>query len=579
MITKNHQVGRALGVSILDLTSSNPCSRIPNSEHRSVNGIRDWLRINCLSDSQLWTRMLHRPTRPQVLKKPPPNDVTNPNPLINPESLPSYIPDFPAFPTETLDSNLKGKYAPDNSTIDFAEYVLETVEKIVSSTSARSQDTLSADDEDRWYDRKKALQYEKELEMERIKVFERYKFILSSDKEKAYWSIFENNGMDRTEMKNCDGQKYADFKAALEEELAAKREKVKKIREQDRLIHEKFGKTYETKQLLRTRNCGLGEIKETRENKIEKTLTEISADGNELKLEMKDSLEDELSSKSRTPNHLPKNDLDLCFFTASTSAGPVTQNCQINPIPCLSEVEDFSPTPTSDKACDWTTQELSELSVSNAEPDAAKKVTETPKSNAQMVKSKSPSSEWKRKAERFRLKNFTKPKFALAVNDTGMKRRDTGKKEPISTGLRRKSLYGKKDTKVKEDKQKDSCMSETSSSSSKSQAPLGKANNVGKKTLVKENVVLISLDPLHSTPEEASAQPSEKQILKYADQTDSDISEVMLREIRRTSCMGAISMICKDELFPVLQSAAALQNPESVNIYVPFTSNFSKLHH
>ncbi|KAE8742273.1 hypothetical protein FOCC_FOCC012202 [Frankliniella occidentalis] len=60
------EVGRALGVSVLDLTSSNPCSRIPNSEYRSVNGIRDWLRSNCLSDSQLWTRMLHRPTRPQV---------------------------------------------------------------------------------------------------------------------------------------------------------------------------------------------------------------------------------------------------------------------------------------------------------------------------------------------------------------------------------------------------------------------------------------------------------------------------------------------------------------------------------
>lgn len=60
------EVGRALGVSVLDLTSSNPCSRIPNSEYRSIHGIRDWLRSNCLSDSQLWTRMLHRPTRPQV---------------------------------------------------------------------------------------------------------------------------------------------------------------------------------------------------------------------------------------------------------------------------------------------------------------------------------------------------------------------------------------------------------------------------------------------------------------------------------------------------------------------------------
>lgn len=39
------QVGRALGPSILDLTGSNPMSRIQNSEFRSINGMRRALFI------------------------------------------------------------------------------------------------------------------------------------------------------------------------------------------------------------------------------------------------------------------------------------------------------------------------------------------------------------------------------------------------------------------------------------------------------------------------------------------------------------------------------------------------------
>lgn len=43
------KVGRALGISILDLSGHNPWSRIPNSEFRSLSGIRDWLKSHCLS--------------------------------------------------------------------------------------------------------------------------------------------------------------------------------------------------------------------------------------------------------------------------------------------------------------------------------------------------------------------------------------------------------------------------------------------------------------------------------------------------------------------------------------------------
>lgn len=38
------EVGRALGPSLLDLTNSNPCSRIINSEFRSLQGLRNSLK-------------------------------------------------------------------------------------------------------------------------------------------------------------------------------------------------------------------------------------------------------------------------------------------------------------------------------------------------------------------------------------------------------------------------------------------------------------------------------------------------------------------------------------------------------
>lgn len=44
------QVGKALGVSILDLTGHNPITRLPNSEFRTLHGLREWLKINCLTE-------------------------------------------------------------------------------------------------------------------------------------------------------------------------------------------------------------------------------------------------------------------------------------------------------------------------------------------------------------------------------------------------------------------------------------------------------------------------------------------------------------------------------------------------
>lgn len=39
-----------MGVSILDLTGHNPNTRLPNSEFRSLNGLREWLRIHCINE-------------------------------------------------------------------------------------------------------------------------------------------------------------------------------------------------------------------------------------------------------------------------------------------------------------------------------------------------------------------------------------------------------------------------------------------------------------------------------------------------------------------------------------------------
>ncbi|KAJ1522064.1 hypothetical protein ONE63_002379 [Megalurothrips usitatus] len=546
------EVGRALGVSVLDLTSSNPCSRIPNSEYRSIHGIRDWLRSNCLSDSQLWTRMLHRPTRPQVVKKTTPSEVLDPDPSLHPVCNPSPMPDFstlpPLFPLEASDSNCKEKSVLDNTSLDFAEYVLNTVKKIVSVTSAKSQDTLIfGEDEDRWYDRKKALQYEQELAMERIKVFEKYKFVLSSERERAYRAIFEINGLDCPDMKSPDAQKYSEFKATLEEELAAKREKVKKIREHDRLVREKFGKTCETKQLLRARQFGSIEVNDHKGQQFENSPVELVDDGKEF---------------ISPPNKIPVMTPDNVHLNDSLEACLETVNVLDDKIPQDSTkaghfgFEKYCETPV--KSFDGANQELS--ACSNVEglvkSTSGRKSVDEYKSHTQ--KPKCASSDWKRKGERFRLKDLAKAKLVGEVNDSGMRRKDLSKKETAGSALHRKCVYRKKDIKVNEEKKQGTLVSEPNNTNLKSKAGVSKDekgfllcynHNPAKGQLVKENVISFSLNTISQASKLADVSGNE--ILQYGNQTDSDIAEVMLREIRRSNC--AESVICRDELFPVLQ--------------------------
>ncbi|CAH1173884.1 unnamed protein product [Phaedon cochleariae] len=59
-------VGRSLGASILDLTSQNPCSRVPNSEFHTLSGLRDWIRTMCTDfscENRPKMRMRHVPAR------------------------------------------------------------------------------------------------------------------------------------------------------------------------------------------------------------------------------------------------------------------------------------------------------------------------------------------------------------------------------------------------------------------------------------------------------------------------------------------------------------------------------------
>lgn len=44
------QVGAALGPSILDLTGNNPNSRLPNSQYRSLRGVRSHLKLTYVNN-------------------------------------------------------------------------------------------------------------------------------------------------------------------------------------------------------------------------------------------------------------------------------------------------------------------------------------------------------------------------------------------------------------------------------------------------------------------------------------------------------------------------------------------------
>lgn len=567
------QVGRALGVSVLDLTSSNPCSRIPNSEYRSVNGIRDWLRSNCLSDSQLWTRMLHRPTRPQVLKKTLQHETTNPNLPNIPVSNSSYIPNCTNFvsplPFEVLDSSLD-KIMLESNCRNFSNYVLETIGKSVSLTSAKSEDTVGGvDNLDRWYDRKKALEYEQELETERVKVFEKCKFILSSEKEKAYKSNFENDGFDHTSMKSCDSEKYcSEFRAALEEELATKREKAKKIREHDRLVHERFGKTGETRQLERARHSITSpslehDLREEWSRKLTLSTTidkdEVKFDGRNFILDSASCLEDDIFLSLETNPSIAANvDKISQNLNPSAKAGsPGIQNlCQSS---------------SPDKSLNGTDCELRIFGSETCQSKAplTKIVAEVIKPD--VTKLKYPTADGKRKGERFRLKDMTRSKVPVDRDYSSLKRKELIKKEALGSGQRWKSLYQRKDPKVKRDGKAEP---PTTESTQKSQNPSdlsknfqGKSaciNNVTvRRVFIKEEVTCISLPPVQHVSE--TLLLSDGQILQYGSQTDSDIREVMLNEIKRINCMGSNSnMICRDKIIPVLQSGTAHANNDPI---------------
>jgi len=205
-----HQVGRALAVSVLDLTNSNPCSRIPNSDYRSVNGIREWLRSNCMSDNQVWSRMLHRPTRQtQAQAQQQQLQVDNVE-KIGPFPSPNEI-------------------APTKDTSAEVPLNWQSVgrEPVVCVESIRSDETVSSlNNCDRSYNRAKAVEYEKELQQERQQILER----LRSERLKS--------------SEGAEHEKKCELKALLEEELEKKREIVRKIREHEKALREKLNRYF-----------------------------------------------------------------------------------------------------------------------------------------------------------------------------------------------------------------------------------------------------------------------------------------------------------------------------------------------
>lgn len=59
-------MGRALGASILDLTNSNPISRLVNSEYRTLQGLRNALRMEIektFTKNQVLLKVRKRPNK------------------------------------------------------------------------------------------------------------------------------------------------------------------------------------------------------------------------------------------------------------------------------------------------------------------------------------------------------------------------------------------------------------------------------------------------------------------------------------------------------------------------------------
>lgn len=515
-----------------------------------------------MSDNQLWTRMLHRPTRPQVLKKYPPCETFIPDPTFIPDFSPSIFPDNTTFnttlPSDAFSSQTKEKNSFDNSCLDFADYVLETLEKIVSTTSScKSQDTLGGtEDENRWYDRKKALQYEQELELERAKVLERYKLILSSEREKAHKAAFENNVLDHSELKAHETNKYAEFKAALEGELEAKREKVKKIRDHDRFVHEKFGKTFETKLMQKARLYNLSEACELKDGKPDNGFPGSGSDVNGQKPERERAISIPLKITSAFSENFPTHVDSSPNPLEKISIEKLCQTCHQSETVDSPDVEGSSP----DGSCDCTTQELSTLIHMDENGKACFEKIEVV--HKPILKSRFNNPEWKKGGERFRLVDTTKSRVSSHVEESGMRRKDFVKKDLTGSGARRKSLlYPRRALKGKDEQERRDChASVIKNFKSHSMGNKDKFSRInahdavtGKNVLVIENAVLISLTP-SLTQMSVPTMLSENAVLHYGNQTDSDIGKVMLREMRRLKCMGESSMVCKDALFPLFQS-------------------------
>lgn len=130
------EVGRSLGASILDLTGSNPLTRLPHSEFHTLGGVMEWLRSNCIQDfgesnqnnsrSKTKTSLSQVGKRRQRVKSSSENTSFNKNLTKNrPTSVPIDKKENIIFENETFKANSSGKVSRRKSSMKMHKTILK----------------------------------------------------------------------------------------------------------------------------------------------------------------------------------------------------------------------------------------------------------------------------------------------------------------------------------------------------------------------------------------------------------------------------------------------------------------------
>ncbi|XP_046740154.1 cytosolic carboxypeptidase-like protein 5 [Diprion similis] len=119
------EVGTALGPSILDLTTSNPNSRLPNSQYRSLRGVRSYLKLTYVNLASSFNRPLNKNSSGVIS-----TDQSTIEPL---EVKQNCVPDEDGSNSLKSDINLAAK----SNKIRRASSIYTNVKRIMSSRRTR----------------------------------------------------------------------------------------------------------------------------------------------------------------------------------------------------------------------------------------------------------------------------------------------------------------------------------------------------------------------------------------------------------------------------------------------------------